>query len=370
VRAPIEIRLETRDDPARWLAFVVPVLSVLAALAVGAVFLAFQDLDPLPVYGDLIDTGFSSFYGITDTLSLATPLMLTGLAAAFAMRMNLYNIGGEGQLYVGAIFASGAALAIGDSLAHWMTLIIVMVAGAVGGALWMLLPAVTRAYRGASEIITTLLMTYVALFLMRYLIFGSNSSWRDPDSSNFPQGEEIPAGAQLAEFGSTRVTWAIGVAAAMVLMVWIVNRFTRFGYDMSVLAGSEHAAVYAGIPVRRMVLFVLLISGALAGLAGSTEVTARAHALDPNSLELGLGYTGIVIAALARTNPFGVALAAILIGGVENAGLSMQGSAQGVPIAISQMLEGAILLFALGGEVFRRNRLVIRRRVLTAESPA
>jgi simple sugar transport system permease protein len=338
------------------------VLSVVAAFVVGGIFLLFTDHSPITVYRELVKAGFTTFYGITDTLAVATPLIFTGLAAAFAMRMNLYNIGGEGQLYAGAMASSAAALALGDSAPAPVAVGVTLVAGALGGMIWMAIPAITRATRGASEIITTLLFNYLALYLMRYLIFGSASYWRDKEVTSFPQGRRIPEVAQLAPFGSTRVTAAVLIALVAVLAVWFVNRRTSLGYDMSVVADAEHAARYAGIPTRRMVLTVLLISGGLAGLAGASEVSGRAYALDPNGLELGLGYSGIVIAALARTNPFGVAVGAIALGGLQNAGTSLQSlPGERVPIAISQMLQGAILLFALGGEVFRRNRLVVRR---------
>ena len=355
-----DIRLEPRGHQASpWLGLAVPVVAVAAALVVGAVFLAIEGFSPVDAYSKLVQSSFTTLYGITDTLAVATPLILTGLAAAVAMRVNLYNIGGEGQLYIGAITASGTALALGDSLPAGLAVPIVLAAGAAGGALWILVPAWTRAQRGASEIITTLLMVYVALFLMRYLIFGSHSHWRDAESSTFPQGRRLPESSLFTEFGSTRTTWALAVAVGCVVVVWFIQRSTRVGFDMSVVAGSEHAAAYAGIPVRRLVMFTMLLSGALAGLAGGVEVTARAHALDPSGLELGLGYTGIVLAALARTNPGGVLVAAVLVGGLENSAVNLQ--SQGIPASISQMLEGAVLLCAIGGEVLRRNRLVIRR---------
>ena len=243
-------------------------------------------------------------------------------------------------------------------------------------------PALARAFFATSEIVTTLLFNYVALFLMQYLIFGSSSYWRDPNSFSFPQGKPLPPVTHFPVLhfptdlfgigfpsGATRIHLGLAVGIGMAVLIWGLLSYTGFGYDMRVIGDSQDAARYAGIPIRRTVIIVLLVSGALAGLAGAGEVGGRAYALDPNGLVLNLGYTGIVVAALARYNPFGVVLVSILLGGLRTGAESLQ-SAPGdlrVPIAIAYMLEGAILLVALGGEVFRRNRLVIRR---TTPEPA
>jgi simple sugar transport system permease protein len=323
---------------------------------------------PLSVYRALFDASFTSWYGITDSLAAASPLILTGLAAALTFRMKLFNIGAEGQLYVGAIGASWAGLALAPDLPRVPAALVILAAGAVAGALWMLPAAVCRAWLGTSEIITTLMLTFVGLFLMRYLIFGSSSYWRDPLATNFPQGRRIDPGVRFESFGTTRVHWGLLVGIAAVVVVWVLIRYTRVGFAMDVVGSSPAAARYAGIPVRRTILTSLLLSGALAGLAGAAEVGGRAFALDPNGLQLGLGFTGIVVAALGRYNPWGVVIVALLLGGLRNAGVALQSiSGNSVPDEVSLMLQGAILLFATGGEVFVRHRLVVRRTGGTRE---
>jgi simple sugar transport system permease protein len=341
--------------PRWWHAVVVPAMSVLAALAVAAVFLALTERSPLAVYRSLFEAGFTTWFGFTDSVAVAIPLLLTGLAAAFAFRVNLYNIGAEGQLYAGAIASAWAGLAVAPHLPRPAAIGAVLLAGAVGGAVWVAVPALTRALLGTSEILTTLLLNYVALYLMRYLIFGSASYWRDPAATNFPQGKMLDEAARLPAFGATRVHWGLVVALVLVLGVWALDACTSFGFDRRVLGDSPAAARYAGIPVRRTIVTVLLVSGALAGLAGASEVAGRAHALDPNGLAVSLGYTGIVVAALARYNPFAVAVVALLIGGLQNAGISLQSTpGEHVPMAVSHLLQGIILLFVLGGEMLRR----------------
>lgn len=359
------VQLQRRLAPSLRNDILVPVLSVLAALAVGAVFLALEGYRPLEVYRELVEASFTTWFGITDSVAAASPLILTGLAAAVTFRMKLFNIGAEGQLYLGAIGASWAGLALASELPRPLAALVMLVAGAVAGALWILPAALFRAWFGTSEIITTLMLTFVALFLMRYLIFGASSFWRDPLATNFPQGRRILTEIRFDTFGTTRVHWGLVVGLLAVVAVWVLIRFTRVGFDMDVVGSSPAAARYAGIPLRRTIVTSLLLSGVLAGLAGAAEVGGRAFALDPNGLQLGLGFTGIVVAALGRYNPWGVLIVALMLGGLRNAGTALQSvSGDRVPEEVSQMLEGAILLFATGGEVFLRQKLVRRRRDL------
>ena len=358
----IRFGLERRLERHWWQSVLTPLLSILAAFAAGAIFLLIKGFDPITVYRELFKASFTSKFGITDSLTIAVPLILTGLAAAVVFRMNIFNIGAEGQLYLGAIFGSWAGLAISDGLPTLLGVGVILIAGAIGGALWAAPAAIFKAYFGTSEIITTLMLTFIALFLMRYLIFGSNSYWRDPESTNFPQGKKISPEARFELWGDTRLHWGIVVAVAIALVVWAMIRFTSLGYDMNVVGSSDAAARYSGIPVRRTVILALLISGALGGLAGATEVAGRAYALDPNGLELGLGFTGIVVAALARYNPIAIILVATFLGGLRNAGVALQGlPGDRIPVEVSLMLQGAILLFAIGGEIFSHHRLRITR---------
>ena len=369
----VQVGLQRRFAPSRRNDVLSPVLSVLAALLAGAVFLLLTGYRPLAVYQDLVEASFTTWFGITDSLAAASPLVLTGLAAAVTFRMKLFNIGAEGQLYVGAIGASWAGLALAPDLPRIPAALVILAVGALAGALWMLPAALCRAWLGTSEIITTLMLTFVGLFLMRYLIFGASSFWRDPLATNFPQGRRIDPGIRFESFGSTRVHWGLLVGLAAAVVVWVLVRHTRVGFAMDVVGSSPAAARYAGIPVRRTILTSLLLSGALAGLAGAAEVGGRAFALDPNGLQLGLGFTGIVVAALGRYNPLGVVIVALLLGGLRNAGVALQSvPGNNVPDEVSLMLQGAILLFATGGEVFIRNRLVVRRTggpVGTAAAP-
>jgi simple sugar transport system permease protein len=332
------------------------------ALCVGAVFLLANGFDPVVIYREMIHASFATRYGIEDSLVSATPIIFTGLAAAVTFKFKLYNIGAEGQLVVGGICAAAAALFLGDAFSGWIAATIVLVAGMAGGAAWMLVPALARVRLGTSEIITTLLLNYVAILFARFLIFGSSGPLRDPASTNFPQGTRIPAGSMLMEFGNTRVHAGFLLGCLVAVLVFAFMRWTRTGFHARVVGNSPGAARYAGISVAATTLVLLLISGALAGLAGASEVAGRAHRLDPTGLAVGFGYTGIIVAALALYNPLAVIPVAVLLGGLANAGATLQSlPGLAVPSSIAVVLQGAILIFLLAGEIF----LLYRVRVAT-----
>ena len=344
---------------------IVPVVSVFFALVLGGVFLALTGHPPVRTYLDLLDNGYTSFYGITDTLGLATPLICTGLAAAFAFRMNLYSIGQEGQMYLGMIGGAWAGIAIADSLPQLVAVPFVLLVGAATGAAWIALPAFLRARLGTSEIVSTLLLNYVALNLLNYLILGSTGFFRDPTTS-FPQGRLVADSARLSPISfftdkvtNTYPTFLIAVILAVVLF-WLM-RVSNYGYETAVYADSPNTARYAGMNSAWLQSSVLLISGGLAGVGGAMYVVGPAGKVDPGLLQVGLGYAGIVVAALARYNFIAVIVAAVLFAGLRTGGNALQISNDPVPIAIAVVLQGAVLLFALGGELFRRNKIIITR---------
>lgn len=358
------LMLDRRSHTGPLLYLGVPLCSIALALLVGAVFLLVNGFDPLTIYREMLHASFATRYGLEDTLVSATPIIFTGLAAAITFRFRLYNIGAEGQLVAGGIAAAAMALFIGDSFAGPVAVIVVLLAGMAGGAAWMLVPALARIRLGTSEIITTLLLNYVAILFARLLIFGSNGPLRDPTSTNFPQGTRIPSSTFLMEFGTSRVHAGFLIGCGMAVLIFFLLRWSRIGFRARVVGDSPGAARYAGISAPATALVLLLISGALAGLAGATEVAGRAHRLDPTGLAVGFGYTGIIVAALSLYNPLIVVPVAILIGGLANAGATLQTvSGLAVPSSISVVLQGAILIFLLAGEIFLRYRVGLARRL-------
>lgn len=353
-RRRLVVEPRARSSPAT--AVLVPLASLAGAAVVGILFLLATGHGPFAVYATMAESSFGSWRHITDTLVSATPLILTGSAAALAFKLLVWNIGAEGQLYAGAILTAGVALALGDGAPAAVAVPLAVVAGAVGGAVWAGLAAVPRALLGTNEIITTLMLNYVALRLMDYLIFGSASAWRDPAVTNFPQGRPIPDAAQLPLLSPpNRLHAGIFVAVGAAALLWWALRWTRWGFEVRVVGDSPTAARYAGINLRRKIIAVFCLSGALAGLAGAVEVGGIVHSLEPRALQTGLGYTGIIVAALARLNPLAVIPVAVLIGALDNAGSALQITS--VPYSIVLMLQGAILFFAVAGEFLSRNRV-------------
>lgn len=332
----------------------VPVMSVLAALVVGGVFLLLTGESPLAVYAEMIDASFGSARDTAETLISATPLILTGVAVAIAFKMEVWNIGGEGQFLIGAVFAAGAAIWLGDSAPAAVVLPIVILAGGLGGAFWASVSAVPRVYLGTNEIITTLMLNFIAINFVNFLIFGTESPWRDPAVSTFPTGRPVPDSARFWEFFH-RLDVGIFIAIALAILAWYLMEKTRWGFAVRVVGDSTDTARYAGIGVSQKILGVFLLSGAYAGFAGALFVSGPVGALDPRSLILGLGFTGIIVAALARLNPIAIIPVAVLMGALNTSGPALQSI--GVPTATVTMLQGAILLFAVAGEFFITNRI-------------
>ena len=375
----MRLTFERRLRQPRWLSLVVPIGSVALALVVAGLVLLATGHNPLSTYHQLFDAAFLQTGSLNQTLIAATPLAFTGLAAAAAFRMRLFNIGAEGQMYIGAITGAAAGLYLGGrggSSAFVIAAMVVM--GCLGGTAWALIPGILRAFCKTNEILTSLLLNYVAGLLLTYLIFQSQSYWRETKGFNatvFPTGKELPSSAEWPGWtihAQGGVTVPLGAAFAVVaaIVLWVLYKRTRFGFEAQVLGDSERAARYSGVRVRRKILAVMALSGGIAGLAGASQVGDFAHTLDadPNGLQrLGYGYTGIVIAALARYNPFAVVLVAFLMGGLENAGNTLQGAS--FPAGLVGVIQGIILFSALGGELLIRNRVRITRSSGAAADP-
>lgn len=370
------LRLEPRSDLPRFINWTVPIGSFIVALMAGAVLLLVTGQNPVSTYQRIVERAFLDTGSINGTLIAATPLLFTGLCAAVAFRVGFFNIGGEGQFYIGAIFASGIALSLGRDTQGWLAVPAMILAGALGGALWSSIPGVLRAVFRTNEIITSLMLNYVAGIISVYLIFESDSFWRDLEGTGkmFPKGKIIPTVSFWPKLEVGSLVIPFGLLLGIVIAVWIavLQRRTRFGYEMRVVGGAPTTARYAGMRPARVIVAVAAVSGALAGLGGAASVGNFRHMLDPKGFQQsGYGYAGIVVAALARLNPVAVIFVAILLGGITNAGYALQGA--DFPSGLVGILEGLILFCTLGGEVLIRYRVVRESRgshANAAEMPA
>lgn len=336
----------------------VPLLALLAALALGAIILILTGANPIEVYRTMIDTSLNGKRPIERTLAYSTPLILTGLAAAVAFRMKLYTIGAEGQLFMGAIAGSAIALQLPAGTPKVIMLTLMLGGGALAGAVWAGFAALPKALFGTDEIITTLMLNFIALAFMNYLIFGTQSFWRDP-SRPVPQGNSIPDSATLPEI-SGRLHFGFLIAVVLAVLLWWVLKNTTFGFRVRTIGDSARAAKYAGVGVSGTIFVVFALSGALAGVAGAIEVAGVTNRLDPKALAIELGYTGIIIATVARLNPVGVLPVAVLLAAIATAGASLQGI--GVAFEVVLLLQGLIFLSVTTGEFFVSNRVGWRSR--------
>lgn len=350
-----------------------PAGSLAVAFVVAGIVLFATGHNAFSAYRQLFDAAFVSAGSLDQTLITATPLAFTGLAAAAAFRMRLFNIGAEGQLYIGTITAAAAGLYFGGH--RWPQSFVIaamIVAGIGGGAAWALIPGVLRSFFKTNEIITSLMLNYVAGYVLTYLVFNTDSYWRQTKGFNaavFPTSKTLPAlgswpGWTIHTQGGITVPLGAGLAVLAALVLWVLYSRTRFGFEAQVLGDSPRAARYAGMRTRRKILAVMAISGAIAGIGGASQIGDFDHALpaDPDGLQKQYyGYTGIVVAALGRYNPFAVVVVAFLIGGLQNAGNTLQSA--DFPSGLVGVIQGIILFSALGGELLVRNRVRISRRV-------
>jgi simple sugar transport system permease protein len=359
-----EVRIEKRLRQRRWLMVAVPLGSLVVAHVAIAILLAATGHPPLTTFRKLFDAAYLADGALGNTFIAATPLAFTGLAAAAAFRMRLFNIGGEGQLYFGAIGAGAAALLLaGQSSA--VLIVAMVIAGAALGAAWGAIPGLLRAFLHTNEIITSLMLNYVAALVLNYLIFDSLSYWRDtsPTGQVFPQGKALPDAATwpVSVLGSVGIPFGFLLAIAVAVVIWVLYSRTRFGFEAQVIGDSPRAARYAGMRTRRKIVAIMCLSGAIAGIGGASQDGDFRHLLDARGLQqANYGYTGIVVAALARYNPFAVVLVAFLLGGLQNAGYTLQSA--DFPSGLVGVMQGMILFAMLGGELLVQYRISFARR--------
>jgi simple sugar transport system permease protein len=364
---PLRLKFERRLEQPRWLKVLSPIILILAALAVGGVLLALVGVDPWLAYSRIFRAAFGTpagwlrgeVYPLSDTTVKATPLILTGLGVALAYYMRMWNIGAEGQLYIGAWATTGVALfLLSPETSAWIMIPAMMLAGFLGGAVYGAMPGLLRAWLNVNEIITTLMLNYVAIFFNNYFIYGPWALRGFGLSPRFPRNAWLPRLLDYSDrFPILRgLTAHVGIlfGVAAVLVIWYVLKYTKWGYEIRVIGDNPEAARYAGMNLKRNIVLVMMISGGLAGLAGMSELSGVVHLLQER-FSPGYGFTAIIIAVLARLNPWGVILVSYLFGGLLVGGDQIQ------PYGIVQMLNGIILFVVIGGELLLQYRVRILR---------
>jgi general nucleoside transport system permease protein len=349
----ISVRLERRVGVPLPQRLLVLAAAVVLGAAAGGLLVQLSGYSAATAFGAILDGSFGGSYPISQTLAAAIPLATIALGTSVAFRVQLWNIGGEGQFYMGAFGATGVELIGGP--AGWpapLLLSIMLVAGFIAGAAWAFVPAWLRAWHGVNEIITTLMLNYVAILWVNYLVYGP---WKDPQGHNFPFSPRFPDNATFARMGDGQLHTGLLVPIVAALVLMVVMARTRWGYELRVVGENAEAARYAGINVRRTMVSAMLVSGGMAGIAGMVQVAGIIHLLN-GQLSNSYGYTAIIVAWLARLHPLAVLLVSVLFGALVNGGYAV--SQEGIPQALGAVLQGMILFFVLGvGDVFTRYRL-------------
>lgn len=301
---------------------------------------------------------FGSGYTFSETLVAATPLILISAGLIFVFNMKFWNIGAYGQYIMGAIFSSYFALNSSPAVSPILLLTTMSLAGIAGGALWALIPALLKLIWEVNEVISTLLLNYIALFILKYFMYGP---WRDPKSHGFPLSKMFASNAQLPRIiYHTRVHLGIIFGIVVVIIIYIIIKRTRFGYENRVIGENPVAAKYAGINIFKNTMIAMAVSGGIAGLAGMAQVSGVIHILQIE-INPNYGYTAIIVAWLSSLNPIAVLLVAVLLGGIEAGGSQIQ-MIMHVPFGIVGVIESSILFALLGGEIFKTYRINFGRK--------
>jgi simple sugar transport system permease protein len=344
-------RLELRPGASEWMRYGSPAIAVVLTIVSGLIIFALLGKDPIRGFEVFFLNPLKSFYHVSELLLKATPLAICAIGLAVGFRANVWNIGAEGQFILGAIFATGVALFFGEMPA--VTLVLMMLAGVLGGALWASIAAFLKTRFNTSEILVSLMLVYVAELLVSWFVFGP---WKDPQGFNFPQTEVFESTALLPKlFEGARLNLAFGFAITLLIAGHILFARTHLGFKMRVAGESPAAAGYAGISTAKMTWVGLLVGGACAGLAGMAEVAGPVGQLT-DKVGSGYGFAAIIIAFVGRLNPLGIGLASLLMALFYIGGEQAQ-QYLGVRGSISKVFQGLLLFYLLAVDVLIRYRV-------------
>lgn len=358
----IRIKLEPRlEEPTAGQSILITVGAVVVALILGGIVIAVVGGNPFLSYIYIARASFGSVGVLSDTIVKATPIILTALACSIAFRMKLWNIGAEGQFIMGAWGASAVVLAplLPAETSRWLFIPAMALAGLGMGAAWGFIPGYLKAKFNVNEIISSLMLNYIAVSWVNFWVFAVWTEGGFQMSPKFPEGASLP---RLSDYASsipflrgltTHGGLVFGVIAAVIL--WFIVYRSRWGYEIRLIGDNPHAAKYAGINIVRNTIMVMALSGALAGLGGMSEVAGVVRRLQTSPINAGYGFTGIIVAWLAKLNPLVIILVSILFGALILAGREIQ------PSGIPKMIQGIILVCLIASDFLLRYRVRVVR---------
>lgn len=363
------LRIEPRlDEPPAWYPVAVSVGAIVVALILGAVLIAIAGGDPWRSYVHIANASFGDIGVLSDTIVKATPILLAALACSIAFRMKLWNIGAEGQFIMGAWGASAVVLApiVPPDASRWLFIPVMILFGMLAGAVWGFIPGYLKAKFNVNEIISTLMLNYIAISWVNFWVFAVWSESGFQMSPKFPEGAWLPRLSEYAQTVpvfrglTTHLGLILGIIAAIIL--WFIVYRSRWGYEIRLIGDNPQAAKYAGISITRNTIWVMMLSGALAGLGGMSEVAGVVHRLQTSPIAAGYGFTGIIVAWLAKLNPIAIILVSVLFGALILAGREIQ------PSGVPKMIQGIILVCLIASDFLLRYRIRIVRLHAVAEA--
>lgn len=382
----------------RLLDALVPLLAVIAALAVGAIILFFQDVSPATAYSEMITGAFTNKNGLADTLVKAIPLLLVALGVAIAFRGGVINIGAEGQIIVGALLTTYVGLQLGEKLPGPIVILLCLIAGTLMGGIWAAIPGILKARLGVNEILSTIMMNQIAIQIAFFLLRGPmidpaevEAGTNIPHSARLPRPTDLPRFTDIAQwFGLERSAEELGltgfvaefyglfveptrlhsgliIAILMAILVYVFLWRTTVGYRIRAVGQNQAASRYAGINVPRYIVLSITLGGMFAGLAGAIEILGLHHRMfEPTAVSAGYGFSGIVVALFGSLHPLGIIPSALLFGGLLVGGDKMQRAVQ-VPQVLITVILGMVVLFVVSADIWVRRRAT--RRVSVEETP-
>jgi len=351
-------KIERRSVTSGSLILIVSLVAIIVALLVAGLFFRIYGVSPVRAYQLILRGSLGSRFGITETIRRAIPLLLCGIGLTIAFRALFWNIGAEGQLLMGAVAAAGIALFSG--LPDILLLPTMFIGGFLLGAAWGLIPAILKVKLGLNDVITTLMMNYIALYIVEWLIHGP---WKGPSMRGFAYSDVFPQAARLPLIYGSRIHWPtliLGIFLAVIMYIMVTR--TKSGFEIRVIGENPDAARFAGISQLKTTLLVMLISGGFAGLAGVGEVAGiHMRLLGPNHISMGYGYTAIIVAWLARRNPLAVIITSLLFGVIMTGGDVIKVSL-GLPFQMINVFNGLILFFLIGSEILLHYKITLVNR--------
>ena len=361
-RTGFRIRLEPRlDEPPAWYPLAISVAAILLALIMGGIVIEVAGGNAWKSYVHIAQASFGDIGVLSDTIVKATPILLTSLACSIAFRMKLWNIGAEGQFIMGAWGASAVVLwpLLAPEASPWLFIPAMIVAGMAAGAAWGFIPGYLKAKFNVNEIISTLMLNYIAVSWVNFWVFavwsesGFQMTRKFSDNAALPRLLDYAKTVPIFRGLTTHLGLLFGVIAAIIL--WLVVYRSRWGYEIRLIGDNPRAAKYAGINIMRNTILVMMLSGALAGLGGMSEVTGVVHRLQTSPIAAGYGFTGIIVAWLAKLNPLIIILVSVLFGALLLAGREIQ------PSGVPKMIQGIILVCLIASDFLLKYRIRIVR---------